>query len=288
MKKTTEFKIQHYCEEDGTFLGTTTTHRAKQTVLDTPRMMGWAILEYAKLVMMRFHYEVMKPLFPDALKLLYTDTDSMYYEIRWPTDPIDLIAERNEGVFDLSQVFRYKDTPLKNKLGCFKYEAAGNKKGIQGQDNEIVEAVFLAPKSYAKRMAMGKMEIKGKGVPTRVLKESFTNLDSYKSAVYSNEEAKAKFCQFRSIDHVVRHCGVSKVALSADNDKVFQVSPQHSRPLGHWRNKEPVQPCPQWDLEDSGDEAVPLARELIAKSQISLRVQESEDDIATDSGSEEE
>ena len=94
--------IQHYCEEDGTFLGTTTTNKTKQSVLDTPRMVGWAILEYAKLVMMRFHYEVMKPLFPDdALKLLYTDTDSMYYEIRCHTDPIDLIAERNEGVFDL-------------------------------------------------------------------------------------------------------------------------------------------------------------------------------------------
>ena len=136
-------------------------------------------------------------------------------------------------------------------------------------------------------MAMGKMEIKGKGVPTNVLKESFTTLDSYKSAVYSNEEAKAKFRQFRSIDHVVRHCGVSKVALSADNDKVFQVSPYHSRPLGHWRDKEPVQPCPQWDLEDSGDEAVPLAREMIAKSQIPV-ARESEDDIAEVSGSEEE
>ena len=121
-----------------------------------------------------------------------------------------------------------------------------------------------------------------------VLKESFTNLDSYKSAVYSNKEAKAKFCQFRSIDHVVRHCDVSKVALSADNDKVFQVSPQHSRPLGHWRNKEPVQPCPQWDLEDSGDEAVPLARDMIAQSQIPLRVQDPEDDIANVSGSEDE
>ena len=66
------------------------------------------------------------------------------------------------------------------------------------------------------------------------------------------------------------------------------MSPYHSRPLGHWRNKEPVQPCPQWDLEDSGDEAVPLAREMIAKSQTSLRVRESEDDITIDSGSEEE
>ena len=80
---------------------------------------------------------------------------------------------------------------------------------------------------------------------------------------------------------------MSKVALSADNDKVFQVSPQLSRPLGHYRNTEPVQPCSLWDLADSGDEAVPLARELIAKSQIPV-ARESEDDIATNSGCEEE
>ena len=138
-------------------------------------------------------------------------------------------------------------------------------------------------------MAMGKLEIKGKGVPTNVLKESSTSIDSYKSAVFSNKDVNTKFRQFRSVDHVVRHCEVSKVAPSADNDKVFQVSPPyHSRPLGHWRNKESVQPCPQWDLEDSGDEAEPLAREMIAKGQIPVAVREPEEDITNVSDSEED
>jgi hypothetical protein len=209
------------------------------------------------------------------LKLLYTDTDSMYYEIRWPTDPIDYIAERNEElqIFDLSQVARYKDTPLKNKLGCFKYEGAGNKNGIEGEDNEIVEAVFLAPKSYAKRMAKEKkgksLEIKGKGVPGSVLKENFGNsIWSYKSVMLSNEAEVATFRQFRSKDHIVKHCEVTKVALSADNDKVFQLSPYESRPLGHYKNKQPVPPCPVWDLTDSEDEAVPLARAMLANHQV--------------------
>ena len=200
LKKTHEFRVQHYCEEDGTFLGTTTATKTKQIVLDTPRMMGWAILEYAKMVMLGFHYDIMKPLFGDSLKLLYTDTDSMYYEIRWPTDPIDFIAERNKElqVFDLSQTARYKDTPLKNKLGCFKYKGADNKKGIPGEDNEIVEAVFLAPKSYAKRMAKEKkgsiLEIKGKGVPGAVLKEKYgSTLDYYKEALLKNKVAPATF-----------------------------------------------------------------------------------------------
>ncbi len=289
-KRTNEFRIQHYCEDDGTFLGITTSSREKQTVLDTPRMVGWAILEYAKLVMMRFHYEVMKPMFGDNLKLLYTDTDSMYYEIAWPTDPIDLIAERNQAlqVFDLSQVFRYKDTPLKNKLGCFKYEGAGNKEGLEGADNEIVEAVFLAPKSYAKKMAKGKLKVAGKGVPTNVLKEHFTSIEAYKEVALSNKEVRADFRAFRSVDHVVRHCDVSKVALSADNDKVFQVSPYCSRPLGHFRNKEPQPASPEWALEDSDDEAVPLAQQMIARGLVPIEPPAIANDIAEVSDAESE
>jgi hypothetical protein len=279
-KRTQEFRIQHYCPEDGTFLGVTSAKQTKQIVLDTPRMIGWAILEYAKMVMVGFHYDVMKPLFGDALKLLYTDTDSMYYEIRWPTDPIDYIAERNEElqIFDLSQVARYKDTPLKNKLGCFKYEGADNKKGIEGEDNEIVEAVFLAPKSYAKKMAKEKMakekkgkslEIKGKGVPGDVLEDSFgCTLDYYKKTLLTGKSEVATFRQFRSRDHIVKHCEVTKVALSAENDKVFQLSPQESRPLGHYQNSTPVPPCPEWDLADSEDEAIPLALEILASQQV--------------------
>ncbi len=42
-RRTNEFCIQHYCEEDGSFLGTTMSSKEKQVVLDTPRMVGWAI-----------------------------------------------------------------------------------------------------------------------------------------------------------------------------------------------------------------------------------------------------
>ena len=301
-KKTHEFRIQHFCEEDGSFLGVTSSSKCTEVVLDTPRMMGWAVLEYAKMVMFRFHYDVMKPMFGDRLKLLYTDTDSLYYMITWPTDPIDYIAEcdakldMENRVFDLSQVYRYRDTPeqrnpMKNKLGSFKYEASGNKKGIFGKDNEIVEAVFLAPKSYVKKMAQKKKETDrntlqqaGKGIPGAVLKEQFgDSIDHYKEALFTNKTSVATYRQFRTFDHVVNHCDVEKVTLSADNDKTYQVSPYKSRPLGHWRNKLPEaaeDACNDWDLEDSEDEAVPLAKALVARGvvpQISVEVDEQED-----------
>jgi hypothetical protein len=274
-KRTHEFHIQHYCEEDGSFLGTTTANKVAQVVEDTPRFMGWAILEYAKMIMVRFHYDVMKPLFGDGLQLEYGDTDSAYYLIRWPTEPIDYIAERNKElqVFDLSQTEKYKDTSLKNQLGCFKYEGADNKDGKPGMDNEIVELVCAQAKSYVKLMAKEKHANKGdnvdlrhKGVPGTVMREQFgKTTDYFKEAVFKNVTPLARYRQFRSFDHVIKHCDVSKVALTAENDKVFQVTPYLSRPLGHFRNREPVPPCPEWDLTDSEDEAVPLAMELLRK-----------------------
>ena len=304
-KRTREFDVQQYCPEDGTFLGVTASRKTKGIVLDTPRMMGWAILEYAKMVMMRFHYGTMKKLFPGALKLLYTDTDSLYYVIRWPTDPTDHIAQNNHGIFDLSLVARYKDTPLKGKLGCFKYEGAGNKKGIPGDDNEIVEAVFLAPKSYVKRMAKPKddsnLKIAGKGVPGSVLQENYgSTIEHFKDAVLKNRVSMATYNQFRSFNHVVKHCTVTKVALSAENDKVFQVSPYESRPLGHVRNKEAEQRSSErdllhskekvlkWDALDSEENVLTLAKKLLADRRAPLpdpSVDDAEDEEASNCGS---
>ena len=69
----------------------------------------------------------------------------------------------------------------------------------------------------------------------------------------------------------MKHCDVEKVALSADNDKVFQVSPYKSRPLGHWRNRGPQAPeygSNDWDPGDSEDEAAPLAKAMLAKGDV--------------------
>ena len=165
---------------------------------------------------------------------------------------------------------------MKNKLGSFKYEGSGNKNGILGKDNEIVEAVFLAPKSYVKKMAQKKkdtdistLQQAGKGIPGAVLKEQFGDtIDHYKDALFKNKSSVATYRQFRTFDHVVNHCDVEKAVLSAVNDKTYQVSPYKSRPLGHWRNRLPEAPedaCNDWDLEDSEDEAVPLALAMLAR-----------------------
>jgi hypothetical protein len=277
MKRCSDTDVHHWCSEDGTFLGVTAGQKTKAVVLSTPRMVGWAVLEYAKLTMLEFHYGVMKKLFPkdefgkDRLKLLYTDTDSLYYEIRWPEDPCDYIAESDQkDKFDLSLCERYKDWPQAGKLGSFKYEGADNKDGVKDRDNEIVKAVLLAAKNYAKEMKLKKkgsqLVIAGKGVPGAVLKEKFGDgIENFDYPIMANKVKTVTFNTMVRTKDGIKHCATTKTALSGENDKVFQVSPYESLLLGHRLNKEPAPPCEEWDLEDDDyDEVLAEARQLIA------------------------
>ena len=76
------------------------------------------------------------------------------------------------------------------------------------------------------------------------------NFEAYKHALLHNKSDKASFFAFRSSNHIAKHCEVMRVGLTADNDKVFVLGPEASRPLGHYRNKELVEedPNPIWDL----------------------------------------
>ena len=51
----------------------------------------------------------------------------------------------------------------------------------------------------------------------------------------------------------MKHCEVVRQGLSADNDKVFMIGPEASRPFGHYRNAtEPdAAPNPEWDLSNN-------------------------------------
>ena len=51
-----------------------------KTVLDNPVYIGFCVLDLAKLEMQQFHYDVIKKQEWQA-NLLYTDTDSLIYEI---------------------------------------------------------------------------------------------------------------------------------------------------------------------------------------------------------------
>ncbi len=66
---------------------------------DKPTYVGFCILELSKIHMYEMHYDVILPKYGDNAKLLFTDTDSLCYELR-TNDYYDDILD-NKHIFDL-------------------------------------------------------------------------------------------------------------------------------------------------------------------------------------------
>ena len=81
----------------------------------------------------------------------------------------------------------------------------------------------------------GETIMKGKGVPSRVLKKQATH-EAYKEILFEPAPSEVSFRAFRSYKHAITQVEMSKRMLTAFNDKVYQESSLFSRPLGHWRN----------------------------------------------------
>ena len=89
-----------------------------------PVYVGFSILDLSKLLMYEFHYKCIKSKF-DA-KLLFTDTDSLVYEIKTEEAYEDFYGEEN--------LFHFNDYPLNSKLFH-----PTNKKIIGKMKNEFKE-----------------------------------------------------------------------------------------------------------------------------------------------------
>lgn len=80
--------------------------------LNKPVYIGQTILDLSKLVMYDFHYNFMRKMYGEKINLLFTDTDSLMYEIE--TSNLDGDIARNKDFFDLSN---YPPKQLKQESG---------------------------------------------------------------------------------------------------------------------------------------------------------------------------
>ena len=94
--------------------------------LNKPYYIGVTILELSKLHMYDFHYNTMKKVFGTDLRLLYTDTDSLLYEIDNCTNPYARLFESSaQDKFDFSNFptsVPLHDTSVKRVPSKFKDE----------------------------------------------------------------------------------------------------------------------------------------------------------------------
>ena len=181
-------------------------------VFNKPVYCGMSILDLSKTLIYDFHYRYIIPKFEQKQKLLFTDTDSLCYEIETDDFFAD-IADDVEKMFDTSNFDSNHPSGIhgKNKKvpGMMKDEAGGK---------IIEEFVGLRAKLYSYKMFEGKEEKKCKGIKKAVIKNQIS-FDDYKECLFSKKIQMRKMNVIRSHQHEIFSETVNKIALAADDDK---------------------------------------------------------------------
>ena len=117
-------------------------HKIKETLtLNRPAYIGMCILDLSKTLMYDFHYNYIKQKYGSKAKLLFTDTDSLTYEIEAKDVYSDFWNDKDKfDNSDYSVSSPYFDKTNKKVIGKFKDEAAGI---------PITEFVGLRSKMYS-------------------------------------------------------------------------------------------------------------------------------------------
>ena len=109
--------------------------------MTTPSYIAWHILEYSKVYMQKFVFEVLKPHFGKKCEIIYLDTDGLVVKFKGLDIMQHLKDEPLNSWLDLSN---FKDEKLrdesKKKMGYFKIETG---------DVPICEVIALQPKLYS-------------------------------------------------------------------------------------------------------------------------------------------
>lgn len=218
-------------------------------VFDKPVHAGMCVLDNAKMHMSEFHYGVMRNLFPnkDELRLAYTDTDSLIYEVTTDKD-FYKVLEENKEYFDFSDypsTHPCYDTTNKKVLGKFKDEANGS---------ILAEFVGLRSKLYSLRYHTNESKLvkKAKGVKSVIVKNHLTFSD-YLTTLIDSKKKYVTQHTISSKNHIMHTVSQHKLAMSNDDDKRYLIPDQYALTL-------------PWGHKD-----IPLERDLVLFASISPR-----------------
>ena len=189
-------------------------HMLKTEVyFNKPVYVGQAILDFSKTLMFNFHYTYIKKKYKNKAELLFTDTDSLMYEIKTKDFYLDICP-------DVRDKFDTSDYPLvhpsgiitganKKVIGMFKDEVAGK---------QITHFVGLRPKLYSFKIEEDREVRKCKGIKKNVVKKKL-DFDDYVKCLFSGEKEMRSMKIIRSEKHDIYSKEVNKIALSNEDDK---------------------------------------------------------------------
>ena len=188
-------------------------HKMKPTLtLNRPAYVGMCILDLSKTLMYDFHYNYIKNKYGDKARLMFTDTDSLTYEIG--VDDVYQDFWKDKHLFDNSDY--PKDSPFfdntnKKVIGKFKDEAAGL---------PIVEFVGLRSKMYSLMKDNEQGSRTAKGIKKNVIKQQLQH-DNYKNVLFNKKQLRHEMRVIKSEKHRIGSYVVDKISLSCFDDKRY-------------------------------------------------------------------
>ena len=174
--------------------------------LNKPIYIGFSILELSKLLMYQFHYDYVLKTF-DNVKLLFTDTVSLLYQIK-NGNAYDQCF-KDKLLFDFSGYSKdsvYYDSSNKKVLGKMKDELNGVKTD---------EFVGLKSKMYSFISFNGKEINKAKGVNLKLRHKEYADV------LFNKKVIRHKMKRMQSNLHNVGTYDINKISLSSFDDKRY-------------------------------------------------------------------
>ena len=205
-------------------------HKIKETLkLNRPAYVGIGILDLSKTLMYNFHYNYIKKEYGSRAKLLFTDTDSLTYEIE--TEGVYKYLWKRKELFDNSDYPKgspYEFQENKKVIGKFKDESCGK---------IMSEFVGLRSKMYSYIMEDSKGGMTAKGIKKNIIKKDIIHED-YKNTLLYEEQMRHKMRTIRSVKHKLQSFEINKISLSCFDDKRYILNDGiNSYAYGHYKIK---------------------------------------------------
>ena len=188
-------------------------HKIKETLtLNRPAYIGMCILDLSKTLMYNFHYNYIKKKYGNKAKLLFTDTDSLTYEIEAEDVYQDFWNDKDRfDNSDYPESSPYFDKTNKKVIGKFKDEASAV---------PITEFIGLRSKMYSYIKDNNKGGKTAKGIKKNIIKNNIKHTD-YKNVLLENKQMQHTMKTIRSINHQLGSYELNKVSLSCFDDKRY-------------------------------------------------------------------
>ena len=184
-------------------------HKVKEMLnLNIPSYVGMCIIDLSKMLMYDFHYNYIKKKYGDRARLLFTDTDSLTYEIE--AEDVYKDFWNDKDMFDNSN-YPENSMPIKRSSAFSKMKLVA----------------FLLPNSFFLSLKC-----------TLMLKtiKKVEGPEDYENTLINNEQMHHKMKTIRSQRHQLGSYEINKVLLSCLNDKRY-IHGMSSYVYGHYKIK---------------------------------------------------